>query len=195
MIETFRMLGREHEADLEREAGCRALARKAEDTRPKEGGSMTKRRIIGAVLAMLIGTATSFTFAATIGRADSDEADGRQLAGQYCTNPNAMPRPGACISLTFDGQTAEGYTASPNRVLTLMPGTYWLSVNDNSPFHNFSLENPDGVDQDITGIADTPGWMTVKVHLTHGTYTLFCDPHRVMGMYVVLEVGGAGQVG
>jgi hypothetical protein len=131
------------------------------------------------------------------GPAAAQTTEGRQLVGEFCTNPNARPKPGACLSLAFDGQTAVGYTDSPNRVLTLRPGTYWLSVNDSSNVHNFSLEGPDGLDQDITGITDVPGWVTVKIHLTHGSYTLFCaaDDHRADGMYVAIEVGGVGQVG
>lgn len=131
----------------------------------------------------------------TLGPIAAGSADGRQLSGQYCTNPNAMPRPGACIALSFDGQTAQGYTDSPNRTLTLRPGTYWLTVNDNSTVHNFSLQSPDGSDQDLTGVADAPGSVTVKVDLTHGDWVLFCDPHRAMGMYVTIDVGGVGQVG
>jgi hypothetical protein len=122
-------------------------------------------------------------------------ADGRPLTGAFCTNANAMPKPGACISLSSDGQTAQGYTDSPNRVLTLRPGVYWLTVTDNSAVHNFSLESPDGGDADITGVADTPGSVTVMVNLTPGTWVLFCEPHRAMGMYVNIDVGGVGQVG
>ena len=45
MYETHRMLGREHEADLEREAGRRALAAEARDpSRPPEQGSGSRRR-------------------------------------------------------------------------------------------------------------------------------------------------------
>ena len=39
-------------------------------------------------------------------------ADGRELVGHFCSNPNALPKHGACISLSFDGQTAQGYTNS-----------------------------------------------------------------------------------
>jgi plastocyanin len=125
--------------------------------------------------------------------ADSDI--GRQPIGQFCTNPQALPKPGACIALSFDGQTAFGYTNSPDRVIALRPGTYWLTVDDNSSVHNFSLQSPDGSDQDITGVAETPGWVTLRVNLTHGSWVLFCKPHRDMGMYVVIEVGGVGQDG
>ena len=121
-------------------------------------------------------------------------AEGRQMVGEFCTNSDAKPKPGACISLSFDGQTAQGYTDSSNRTLELRPGTYWLSVNDNSPAHNFALEDPSGSEQVITGVADTPGWVTVKVNLTHGTWRLLCVPHDEFGMYVEIEVGGVGQV-
>lgn len=119
----------------------------------------------------------------------------RQLAGTFCTNLNAMPAPGACIQLASAGQTAQGYTDSPERVLRLRPGVYWLTVSDTSLKHNFSLESPDGSDRALTGVEDTPGVVTFKVNLTHGTWVLFCQPHRPMGMYVDLEVGGVGQVG
>lgn len=137
---------------------------------------------LGALAAAVVSTA---------------RADGRHLAGQFCTNPNALPKPGACISLSDGAQTAQGYTGSTNRVLTLRPGVYWLTVNDTNAAHNFSLESPDGSDQDITGVVDTPGELTVRVNLTPGTWVLFCDAddHRADGMYVVIEVGGVGQVG
>lgn len=148
-------------------------------------------RSISIGLSAVCVTATAVVIASPAG---ADSSPGRQLAGQFCSNPNAMPRPGACLELTADGQDAQGYTNSPTRTLTLRPGTYWLTVNDNSPAHNFSLESPDGVDQDITTVADSPGDVTVKVNLTHGTWVLYCAPHRAMGMYVDIEVGGVGQV-
>jgi plastocyanin len=138
--------------------------------------------------------ATVLTAVANAGPATADSDIGRQLTGHYCTNANAMPKPGACIELGFDGQTAQGYTNSNNRVLTIRPGTYWLTVTDNSTFHNFSLARPDGSDTDITGITDAPGAVTVKVELTPGTWVLFCEPHRSMGMYVDIVVGGVGQI-
>ncbi len=121
----------------------------------------------------------------------------RQLVGEFCSNPVALPKPGACISLSYQGQTAVGYTGSEDRLLTLTPGTYWLTVDDNSAAHNFALESPDGSDQTITGVNDKPGWTTVKVTLTPGTWVLFCaaDDHRADGMYVNIQVGGAAQVG
>ena len=119
----------------------------------------------------------------------------RQLVGEFCSNPVALPKPGACISLSYQGQTAVGYTGSNNRLLTLRPGTYWLTVSDTSTAHNFALENPNGTDQTITGVTDTPGRVTIQVTLTPGTWVLFCaaDDHRADGMYVNIQVGGSGQ--
>ena len=145
------------------------------------------RRTVSLLAAMVVALAAACPVAA--------DAGGRSLVGEFCTNADALPKPAACISLAYGGQTAEGYTGAPSRVLTLRPGVYWLSVNDNLTAHDFSLERPDGSDQEITGVADTPGWVTVKVNLTHGTWVLFCDPHRAYGMYVDIEVGGVGQVG
>lgn len=126
---------------------------------------------------------------------DNDLTSQRQLAGEFCSNPAAEPMSGACISLSYQGQTAVGYTGSTSRVLTLKPGTYWLTVNDTKTTHNFALETPDGSDTDITGVADTPGRVAVKVTLTPGTWVLFCsaDDHREDGMFVDIQVGGPGQ--
>ncbi|HVC76014.1 MAG TPA: hypothetical protein VND96_05790 [Candidatus Micrarchaeaceae archaeon] len=121
-------------------------------------------------------------------------ADGRELTGQFCSNPQALPKAGACMSLSFDGQTATGYTNSPNRVLELRPGTYWLSVDDNSAAHNFALEDPTGNVDVITQVADTPGWVSVKVNFMPGTWRLLCVPHDEFGMYVQIDVGGVGEV-
>ena len=146
------------------------------------------KRLVGPSLAVAVVAAL------TAGSLSSSaSAEGRALAGTYCSNPNAMPKPTACISLSFGDQTAQGYTSSPERVITLRPGVYWLTVDDTSTAHNFSLEAPNGADQDITAVADAPGEVTVKVNLTPGSWTLFCDPHRAMGMYVDIEVGGVGQ--
>src|SRR4051812_38432298 len=148
-----------------------------------------KSRWIAGLAVLVIAAATT----AVVVRSAS--ADGRELTGAFCTNAQALPKPGACIALSFGDQAAQGYTNSQQRVLTVRPGTYWLTVSDNSTAHNFSLESPDGAQQDVTPVAGAPGEVTVKVNLTHGTWVLFCSPHRPMGMYVDIEVGGEGQVG
>lgn len=148
--------------------------------------AITRLPLIVALLAALF----------LVGPAGVVSAAGRQLTGSFCSNPQALPKPGACMSLSYGDETATGYTNAPDRVLTIRPGTYWLAVNDTSTAHNFSLRSPDGTEQAITGVAETPGWVTVKVHLSHGTYVLFCaaDDHEQDGMYVDIEVGGVGQV-
>jgi hypothetical protein len=152
---------------------------------------MKQKKVIAFVALALAAVAV----ATGLGVAGARSDDGRQLSGVYCSNANAMPKPGACIQLSFNDGTAQGYTDSPNRVLTLRPGVYWLTVDDNSTAHNYTLESPDGTDQQLTGVTDTPGAVTYKVNLTHGTWVLFCQPHRAMGMYVDIEVGGVAQVG
>lgn len=143
--------------------------------------------------ALILAIAGTALLAGTSLAADDP---GRQLTGAFCTNPDAQPAPGACIQLSFDGTTVQGYTGSTTRTIALRPGVYWLTVTDNSTKHNFSLEDPSGADQDLTAVLDTPGTVTRKVLLQPGTWTLFCDAddHRGDGMYVTIEVGGEGQV-
>ena len=91
------------------------------------------------------------------------------------------------ISLKQDGDS----------VTSLRPGDYWLTVHDNSRFHNFHLVGPN-IDDTITTPAGTDstnggGDVTVKLHLVHGTYTLKCDPHASLGMLVTFDVGCVGQ--
>lgn len=150
-----------------------------------------RKRIAGV---LLLAALVTVGLVVTVGPIGAGAAAGRQLDGAFCTNPQALPKPGACIALSAGDQTAQGYTDSTDRVLTLRPGTYWLTVNDDSAAHNFSFEGPDGVEQNLTGgPGDTPGLVTFKVHLTHGQYSLFCDPHRAFGMFVVLDVNDEGQ--
>jgi hypothetical protein len=130
-------------------------------------------------------------------------ADGRGLAGSFCSHAVAgspFP-PGLCIQLTFDGQTVQGYYGSPGRI-RLNPGTYWLTLTDNSNAHNFSLTGPNGLDEDFTPV-DNGGMpvitTTVKIHLDHGSYTLLCDNdgHADAGMEIhidVVFVRGAGPL-
>lgn len=152
---------------------------------------MKQRKIVALTALALVSAAVATGFGVAGARSD----DGRQLAGVYCSNPNAMPKPGACMQLSFADQTAQGYTDSSNRTLSLRPGVYRLTVDDNSSAHNYTLESPHGTDRQLTGVTDTPGSVTYKVNLTHGTWVLYCAPHRAMGMYVNIDVGGVGQVG
>jgi len=103
--------------------------------------------------------------------------DGRQLYGYF--------GPGLTIHV-LDG----GPDGSP--VTSLRPGDYWLTVNDTSAFHNFHIFGP-GLDDTVTTVPQI-GEVTVKIHLSHGTYTFQCDPHRNLGMIGTFDVGGVGQV-
>jgi plastocyanin len=141
---------------------------------------------IGVTAAFMAGTAS---------------ADGRQLDGTFCSHfvsGSPFP-PGLCIQLASDDQTVQGYFDSPGQI-SLRPGNYWLTVVDNSNFHNFTLQGPDGLDMDITPVPNgsTPTITeTIKVHFEHGTYTLLCDAdsHAADGMEITINVGGVGQVG
>jgi hypothetical protein len=66
--------------------------------------------------------------------------------------------------------------ADGTNVTHLAPGTYDISVTDNSSEHNFHLRGP-GVDQS-TDIAGT-GTVTWTVTFTDGTHTFLCDAHPV----------------
>jgi hypothetical protein len=160
--------------------------------------------VAGAMAAFIVGTAS---------------ADGRTLAGTFCTQNHT------CMALTLDdGTTFNSSTRAPGATqpdVTLRPGTYWLTVSDNSNAHNFALRSCAGSDalctadnpasdggQTITPLCNSPlaggacGTVTeidqtVKLLLTHGTYRLYCEQrgHEAAGMYVDIAVGGVGQVG
>ena len=126
-------------------------------------------------------------------------ASGRALEGGFCTT-NTGGR--LCMALTWDGVE---YGTRNRTDLSLRPGTYWLTVNDANQFHNFTLRScPDsdstcdsGDVQEIITVPGTPGEVTLKLRLEHGTYRLLCDAanHEGGGMYVDFAVGGVGQVG
>ena len=142
--------------------------------------------VIGAVAAFISVTAS---------------ANGRALDGAFCrTSTNST----LCLSLTWDGVA---YGTNNRAELALRPGTYWITVKDDSVAHNFTLRScpgatepcgpGDGTAEDVTTVPDAPGEVTVKMELVHGTYRLFCSRpgHESGGMFVDFAVGGVGQVG
>jgi len=181
-------------------------------------GRKTRPRVrLAALLAALatIGAIAAYAVATA-------SAQGRTLLGEFGFDTSAASgtsyylhcgppaNPGFTIVLTEDGQP----------VTSLRPGTYWLTVTDNCKNHNFELRscpgsdsqcdpNSGGVEQEITPINDpnaangATGTVTVKIHLVHGTYRLFCDApvpsggthETVFNMYTDFAVGGVGQVG
>ena len=89
-------------------------------------------------------------------------------SGAATTKLVATVGPGFTITLTKGGK----------KVTTLKPGTYAITVNDKSTFHNFHLKGP-GVNKS-TGVAFKG---TLKkpwtVTLRKGTYRYVCDPHAL----------------
>ncbi len=181
------------------------------------GRTTSPRARIAALLAALatIGAIAGYAVATA-------SAQGRTLFGEFGFDTSAASgtsyyhqcgppaNPGFTIVLTDDGQPAT----------SLRPGSYWLTVTDNCKNHNFELRscpgsdspcdpNSGGVEQEITPLNDpnTPngatGTVTVRIHLGHGTYRLFCDApvssggthETVFNMYADFAVGGVGQLG
>jgi hypothetical protein len=167
---------------------------------------MTKANSPGGRVALLLATLAVLGTAAAYYSAATASADGRSLTGDFCTFQGSM----FCMTITWDG-VAYG---TPNRdSLALRPGTYWLTMNDDNPGHDFALRscpgstmdcdtlNPLGTSVEYTTQAGTDP-VTVKLLLTHGTYRLYCDvgagtsrAHEGRGMFVDFSVGGEGQVG
>jgi hypothetical protein len=127
---------------------------------------------------MLALAALSVIGAVLAGPAIPASKDGRTLDGNV--------GPGFTISLSQDGHplAADG----PG----IRPGTYWLTVTDQSAIHNFHIFGP-GLDETVTTVP-FKGTVTLKIQLEHGTYTFQCDPHRTV-MHGSFDVGGVGQVG
>jgi plastocyanin len=72
--------------------------------------------------------------------------------------------PGFTITLTKGGK----------KVTSLKPGSYSITVNDKSTFHNFHVTGP-GVNKKTT--VAFKGTKTFTVTLRKGTYRYVCDPH------------------
>ena len=82
-------------------------------------------------------------------------------------------------NVTLTGVVGPGFSislkkADGSNVTYLDPGTYDISVTDNSIEHNFHLTGP-GVD--MATLVETTGTTTWTVTFTDGTYNYRCDPH------------------
>jgi len=175
--------------------------------------SLSGERFIGLLAGLAVAGATAAFIAGTA------SADGRTLQGTFCTENHT------CMAMTLnDGTTFNSSIRAAGETqpdVTLRPGTYWITLADNSNGHNFALRscvgstdlctsaNPasDG-GQTITPLCNSPlaggGCgpvteidQTIKLELMHGTYRLYCEQrgHEAGGMYVEIAVGGVGQVG
>jgi hypothetical protein len=162
---------------------------------------------VGAIAACAAATALA---------GGGSSTDIRTINGTFCNDATHS----FCLEADFGGQQVEGFCAgtisactplqNSGGTLTLRPGDYLLSVTDNSRFHDFTLrscpgsdtpcdESSGGTEQEITSDAFV-GSQTALIHLSHGTYRLFCGNdgppiHEDKGMFVDIAVGGVGQVG
>jgi hypothetical protein len=93
----------------------------------------------------------------------------------------AAAAPASALPTPLAGTVGPGFTISLKKsgakVATLRRGSYRITVNDRSDFHNFRLRGP-GINKAITGIAFV-GRKAVTVTLRPGRYTFLCDPHPV----------------
>jgi hypothetical protein len=91
----------------------------------------------------------------------------------------AVAAPAWAATPTLVGTDGPGFTISlkrgGKRVTTLTRGTYRITVNDRSDFHNFRLRGP-GVNRAITSVVFV-GRKSVTLSLKPGRYTFLCDPH------------------
>jgi hypothetical protein len=122
------------------------------------------------VVAGAIAAAPSF--------ANEDGGQGRQLVGTVSGESRAQ------FSITLQDEDGAPVTS-------LRPGNYRLTVHDLSARHNFHVIGDD-LDETVTTVPFI-GTTSVKLHLTHGTYTFQCDPHAAIGMKLDADVGGVGQ--
>ena len=91
----------------------------------------------------------------------------------------ALPGGARTEQNTLTGTVGPGFSISlvdesGNRVTHLDPGTYTITVKDQSDLHNFDLTGP-GVSQHTE--IEFVGTATWTVTLTDGIYTYLCDAH------------------
>ena len=168
-------------------------------------GLFSALAVLGTIAAFIVGTAS----------ADVP----RTLTGSFCTVNHT------CMTMTLeDGSsfTGSAVRADPSQPdVTLRPGTYLITVTDDSDFHNFSwrscpgstdvctADNPasGGTDEDITPICNEAGGIcptkppfpvapvitvTKQVLLKHGTYRLFCDATGHEAKGMYIEIAVGG---
>jgi hypothetical protein len=159
------------------------------------------KRLLSVLFVTVAAVGVSVAFLAS-----SSSAQNNTINGAFCMPTMVM----FCMQATFDGQTAEGYT-NHEAALSLSPGTYSLTVNDDSAAHDFAFRSCPGstspcvaganvAAEELTSMPFAGGEMTFSLPLTSGTYRLFCDVgnrgnfaatgfHEAQGMFVDIVVG------
>jgi plastocyanin len=89
----------------------------------------------------------------------------------------ARPAANALTGTVGPGYNISLVDGSGNLVTHLDPGTYTITVKDQSPDHNFDLSGP-GVSQQTD--IEFVGTATWTVNITDGIYTYQCDAHPTL---------------
>jgi plastocyanin len=115
---------------------------------------MIRLAALTALAAAVAGSALALT-------AFASSASTPQLVGVVGKN-NAYK-----ITLTYKGKV----------VKTLKAGTYTLVIHDDSTFHNYELDGPNGKSWTFTSVP-FKGTKTFTLKLVAGKYKAYCAPHE-----------------
>jgi hypothetical protein len=133
-----------------------------------------RHRIALATLLVAIGLG--------VAACGGDDDDGDQGSA-----PETTPATAGSEGGTIQGSVGPGFEISVSGADDLSAGSYTLSVDDQSPEHNFHLTGPGGVD--VSTDVGEEGEQTFDVTLEPGEYTFVCDPHASQ-MNGTFTVGG-----
>jgi plastocyanin len=149
---------------------------------------VTRRHVIAvglvAVTLFLGAAACGGDDDSTAGDTTTEQMTTEETTTEETTTEGTTTDDDGEASGALEGETGPGFEIKLRQdgedVQSLSPGTYTISVEDQSDMHNFHLIGP-GVDEEIT---DVPfeGEKSVTVTLEAGTYTFQCDPHAASGM-------------
>jgi plastocyanin len=127
------------------------------------------------ILVLLLGLALAAAAVAGCGGDDDDNGAATETDTATETETGGAAAPGD----TLLGSVGPGFdisltTEDGQDVTTLAPGSYTITVNDQSDIHNFHLTGP-GVETSTTVSEVTE--VSWPVELEAGTYAYQCDPH------------------
>ena len=105
---------------------------------------------------------------------------GRRLLVAAACAALALVAPGVAAAADLVGTVGPTFTitlrdAAGQPVTKLDPGSYRITVTDQSEFHNFHLFGP-GVN--VATDVEASGTVVWDVTLVEGIYTFQCDPHK-----------------